>query len=127
MKLRGFFLVLAVIVAAGAVVPALASRFPAPSERRAIRAAMTAYINKPGSPAAKANKVVRIRISTVDKRWATAETFAPNVGAGIAILHHIAARWKVVAFGTGGFECGPDGPKAVLKDLIGGCIPPSSS
>src|SRR6266508_6081019 len=119
---------LALVLLALLVVPAVAvaSRVPMCSEGKAIRAAMVAFIARPDSPAAKDNKVVKIRVSTVDSWWARADTSSPTVGRATAILHKKSEQgvWKVRAFGSGGFECGTDAPKKVLNDLLGGCVPP---
>lgn len=103
--------------------PALAKRGPTASESKAIRAAMTAFISAKNSPAAKDNVVTRIFVSTIDPTYALVHTKSPTVGIAFALLHKVKGIWTVKGFGTGGFECGTDGPKKVLTELFGGCIP----
>ena len=121
--MRGRPLIVAVLAALVSAAPAGASRVPTKTEAAAIKTALTAFIKKPNSPAAKNNRIVKIRIASSDKTWASAETFAPNVGGAFALLRLKAGTWQVIGFGTGGFECGKDGPKKVLQDLFDGCIP----
>jgi hypothetical protein len=121
---KSIALLLAAVFGLALAGPALAKRAPTAAEAKAIRAAMTAFINKKGSPAAKDNKVIHIWVSTVNSSYAAAETKSPTVGGAFAILHKVKGVWRVKDFGTGGFECGRDGPSKVLKELLGGCVPP---
>jgi hypothetical protein len=124
MVLRSFRLpvvLLAFAVAATFVAPALGKRPPTPSERTSIRGAMTAFIQMPDSPVAKDGRVTRIRVSTVNANYATAETFSPSAGYGVAVLRKRGTTWNVRQFGS---EIGCDAaPRQVLKDLLGGCVP----
>lgn len=101
--------------------PGLAKRPPNPSERAGIRAAVEAFVHKQGTPAAKDNRIVRIKVSTVKRVWAAAFVNSPSAGPAVAILKRRAQGWKVVEFGS---AIGCDAaPRAVLRDLIGGCEP----
>jgi hypothetical protein len=97
----------------------LAQRPPTAGERAAIRAAMKAFIDKPDSPAAPDDKVTRIRVSTVNTRWATAGTSSPTAGPADAILKKRGSTWKVVSFGSD-TPCSV-APRPVLIDLLGAC------
>jgi hypothetical protein len=113
--------VLVLTLAAAVAGTASAKRPPTPSERAAIRSAMLAFIRMEGSPVAQDARVTRIRISTVNARYATAETFAASAGYGVAVLRHRGGTWRVRQFGSD-IGCGA-APKKVLQDLLGGCVP----
>jgi hypothetical protein len=107
-----------VMVAAG---PAAARRAPTPPEAKALRAAFTAFLKKPNSPAARDNKIVKLAVSTVDNRYAAAVLNSPTAGPSDMVFHRIGYIWKVTGFGSS-LQCSA-APKAVLKDLRVGCSP----
>jgi hypothetical protein len=89
---------------------ALADRGPTPGEAKAIRAASIAAKETAGW------KVIRIRVSTADPRYATAEVHRPKNGVGgLDILRRSPRTWKVVFTGTD-FPCSI-APRRVLRDL----------
>ena len=111
------------LVAAALVAPAaLAKRAPTRAEASAIRRAVAAYVSRAGSPAAKDNRVVAIKASTVAAGYALARLESKAAGPSHALLHRTHGAWKVVDFGSGAFPCS-DASAGVLKDLIGGCVP----
>lgn len=123
--MKGRLLLVALTAAVlAAAAPASAKRAPTVAESKAIRATMTAFIKAKGSPAAKDNKVVKIWVSTIDPSYALVKTNSPTLGLAFALLHRMKGVWKVTGFGTGGFECGRDGPSKVITELFGACLPP---
>jgi hypothetical protein len=116
-RLLAIFTVIA--VAAVFASPVLAKRPPTPTERSAIRAAMAAFIEMPGSPAASDNRVTRIRVSTVNARFASAATNSPTAGPAVAILKKRGSTWKVISFGSD-TPCSA-APRNALIDLLGEC------
>ena len=71
----------------------------------------------------------RIRISTVDRQYAYALTFARTsqggpIGTADWLLHKVDARWRVTYFGTEVPPC-KSAPRAVRRDLVGStvCLP----
>jgi hypothetical protein len=108
-------LVPAALVAAGLVLsaggePALADRGPTAREAKAIRAASIAAKSTAGW------KVIRIRVSTANPRYATAEVHHPKTGVGgLDILRRSPRVWKVIFTGTD-FPCSI-APRRVLRDL----------
>jgi len=110
-------LLLVAAVAAIAVPAAVAKRAPTATEAKAIRAAVKAYIQKPGSPAAPDNRVRRIRVSTVDVRYALVTLNSASAGPSQMGLRKRSSGWKVIAFGSDlGCEFAPAG---VVEDLLG--------
>lgn len=90
--------------------PALADRGPTTSEAKAIRTASIAAKETTGW------KVIRIRVSTTDPRYASAEVHHPKTGVGgLDILKRSPRVWKVTFTGTD-FPCSI-APRRVLKDL----------
>jgi hypothetical protein len=90
--------------------PALADRGATPSEAKAIRAASIAAKETTGW------KVIRIRVSTADPRFASAEVHHPKTGVGgLDILRRSPRVWKVTFTGTD-FPCSI-APRRVLRDL----------
>jgi hypothetical protein len=90
--------------------PALADRGATPSETKAIRAASIAAKETTGW------KVIRIRVSTADPRYASAEVHHPKTGVGgLDILRRSPRVWKVTFTGTD-FPCSI-APRRVLRDL----------
>jgi hypothetical protein len=111
--------VLAALVLTGV---ASASRAPSGAESKAIRAEVTGFINMPNSPASKTDKIVSIRISTVDPRYASVRLNSTTVGPSVMVLHRSVGSWWVLEFGS---SLGCDtAPKAVMDNLKVGCSPP---
>lgn len=107
---------LEVAIAAGALVaafgtaPGLADRGPTAPEATAIRAASIAAKSTTGW------KVIRIRVSTADRRYATAGVHHPKTGVGgLDVLRRSPRKWKVIFTGTD-FPCSI-APRRVLRDL----------
>jgi hypothetical protein len=108
-------LLLALLVLAGG---AQASRLPTTAERIAISTAVERFAERPGPPRAGA-EVKRVRVSTVDGRYAIAKL---RTGEGpvlsTAILRRAGPAWRVVTYGTAGFAF-RGVPRPVLDDLLG--------
>lgn len=102
---------------------ASASRAPSAAVSKAIRAEVAGFINMPNSPAAKTDKIVSIRISTVDTRYASVRLSSKAVGPSVMVLHESLGSWWVLQFGSE-LACAT-APKAVMKDLDVGCTPPA--
>ncbi|HVV57569.1 MAG TPA: hypothetical protein VHC45_04345 [Gaiellaceae bacterium] len=116
------------IAAAGALVllgvagSAVASRAPTASESKAIRTIFTGFLHQPSSPAAKDDRIVSIRVSSADGRYAAVKVSSKTAGPAEVIFHRGAFGWFVVGFGS---SPGCDtAPKRVLTDLHVGCSPP---
>jgi hypothetical protein len=100
---------------------ATASRAPTASEQRAIRTAVERFVEKPGSPA-HGSTLRRIRVSTVDPRYAMAKLRSPEAPVlASAVLERRKGRWRVVTFGVAGFRFNGV-PKPVLNDLLGATL-----
>lgn len=111
----------ALIVAIGAAQEAQASRAPTDAEASAIRAAVERFAARPGPPAPRA-KVTRVRVSTVNGRYAIAKVRTGGPAKATAILaRNGQGRWRVVTYGTAGFPF-KGVPRAVLNDLLGATI-----
>lgn len=106
----------------GVVGSAVAARAPKPAETKAIRSIFVGFVNQPNSPAAKDDKIVSLKVSTVDPRYAVAKLMSKTAGAAELIVHRGAFGWWVVAFGSDP-GCS-SAPKSVLADLGVGCSPP---
>jgi hypothetical protein len=117
-------LALAVLAALGCAVAtgASAARRPSAAEARAIRTAAEAFIRKEGTPAAKDNRIIRVVVSTVSPQYARVDVRSKLAGPALMLLRARSDGWKVITFGSGGFGCNL-APRAVLRDLIGGCVP----
>ncbi|HEV2592030.1 MAG TPA: hypothetical protein VGU02_09060, partial [Gaiellaceae bacterium] len=113
---------LALLLLAGT---AAAARKPSTSEAKSIRSAIAGYIAMPNSPAAKDNKVVTVRVSSLDARYAAARLNSKSAGPSDIVLHQSMGVWWVEQFGSS-LSC-EAGPKAVLADLKVGCTPPNAS
>ena len=112
-----------VLVLAAVLTPSALAKHPAASaQKKAIERAVAAFVAKPGSPAAKDNRVLTISVSTVSAAYAAAKLSSKSAGPSNVLLHETGATWKVVDFGSGAFPCN-DASKAILKDLLGGCVP----
>ena len=104
---------------------ASAKRTPSPSERTALRSAVTGYLDMPHSPAPKDNRVASLAVSTVDPRYAAARLSSASAGPSAMVFHLSRGTWFVVGFGS---SMGCDSaPKDVLADLGIGCSPPSAT
>jgi hypothetical protein len=113
---------LGALVLLGVAGSAVASRAPKPAESKAIRSIFTGFVNQPNSPAAKDDRIVSLRVSTVDPRYAAAKLMSKTAGAAELILHRGSFGWWVVGFGS---DPGCDtAPRRVLSDLHVGCSPP---
>jgi hypothetical protein len=102
-----------------------AARKPTASEEENIRIAITGYIAMPNSPAAKDNKIVTVRVSSLDKRYAAARLNSKSAGPSDIVLHLSMGTWFVEQFGSS-LSC-EAAPKAVLADLEIGCTPPGAT
>ena len=104
---------------------AAAARKPTTTENKAIRSAIHGFIVMSSSPAAKDNRVVALRVSTIDKRYAAARMNSKSAGPADLVLHESMGFWFVEEFGS---SLGCDtAPKAVLDDLKIGCSPPTAT
>jgi hypothetical protein len=117
--------VVGLLVVLGVAGSAVAARAPKPAETNAIRSIFVGFVNQPNSPAAKDDKIVSLKVSTVDPRYAAAKLMSNTAGAAELLVHRGASGWWVVAFGS---DPGCDAaPKRVLTDLGVGCSPPSTT
>jgi phage tail protein X len=99
-----------VLLAAFAAAPGLADRGATAREAKAIRAASIAAKSTAGW------KVIRVRVSTADPRYSTAEVHHPKTGVGgLDILRRSPRAWKVIFTGTD-FPCSI-APRRVMRDL----------
>jgi hypothetical protein len=104
---------------------AAAARKPTAAENRALRSAIHGFITMAGSPSAKDNRILTLRVSTLDGRYAAAQLRSPTVGAADLVLHESMGTWFVEEFGSS-LSCDA-APKAVLADLKVGCTPPGAT
>lgn len=108
------------LVAASAV---QAARAPRPAERTAILRVTHAYVSNSGCCATFARiKVVAMRVSTADSRWALVrlagfDKRGRSAGTLSASLHkdNVTRKWSVRSFGTINLGC--QMPPAVQDDL----------
>jgi hypothetical protein len=106
------------------VLPAAAKRAPSSAEKKAIASAVTGYVQQPGSPAAKDNRIVTVAVSTLDRRYAAVRLMSKSAGPSDMVFHLSVGTWWVVGFGS---SLGCDSaPKSVLTDLGVGCTPPAA-
>ena len=120
------FALLALGAFAVLVGPALSSRAPTTSEKKAITHAFKTTHEAGLNQVASHFNVKRIRVSTVNTHWSTAHlvakkkyrsTFQSSYGVAKRGSH----GWKVKSVGTSGVGCGIM-PKKVFKDLkLGSC------
>lgn len=114
----GFVALVLLVVSA----PAAAARKPTHGERSAIVAAFHGYVAMPSSPAARDNRIVSLRVSSLDPRYAAARVESKSAGPAEMVFHRGTFGWFVVEFGS---QLGCDAaPAAVLRDLGIGCTPP---
>ena len=118
-------ILLALGLAAALATPAFAQRPPTPGEGAALRSAYTAFVQRPGSPAARDNRIVRLAVSSITARYAAAELDSPTVGRSTLVLRLTGATWRVVGFGSS-LSCAV-APRNVLSDLGIPCAPPQVS
>jgi hypothetical protein len=115
------FAALAVLTALVVAVPALAWSSPSPTQRRAIVAAI-----RKEPAAAGVTRVERVRISTLDRRFASAVTF-PRDKAGYVLardswlVRHYPNGWRVVFVGSDAPPC-KVASAAVRRDLLGSAV-----
>lgn len=120
-RLASLLVVLA-LVAGGIASTASASRRPSAGERQAIRASAEAWLKKNLEPTfLKNTAILRIRISTANHQYARVDILIKQVGYDAMLLRATSRGWKVLNFGSGGFGC-KMAPRAVMKDLFGGCV-----
>lgn len=114
------------LVLAGTVAgAAVASRRPSDGEAVAITRAFKTTTKAGLNKLARQFDVVRIRVSTVNSRYATGSFVAKPkyrhiFQAGYGVAKRGAAGWRAIDVGSAIVGCGKV-PKAVLKDLRLGC------
>jgi hypothetical protein len=113
-------LTVALCAALAVAAPALAARAPTAVEARAIRLTVNAFVRMANSPAARDNRITRIRVSTVDRHYALVSLVSRTAGPSLAILR-LTTRWRVVAFGSSP-RCSA-APQRVRVDLKIPCSP----
>jgi hypothetical protein len=97
-------------------------RKPTTGEAKALRQTVTGFIQTPGSPAAKDDKIESLAVSTLDSRYAAAHLSSPTAGPAVLLLHRSIGGWWEVGFGSSP-NCSA-APRSVLADLRVGCSPP---
>lgn len=120
-RIASLLALLALLVAAPV---ALAARAPTTKERRAIAAAAKRSAETQGVRGQF--KVRRIRVSTVDRRWARASLLPTRAHRGdfdaaSAVFRRRGGRWALRTLGTAGTGCVVP-RKAVRRDLRLDCI-----
>lgn len=113
-------LALVLCAALAVAAPALAARAPTATEARAIRLTVNAFVRMKNSPAARDNRIVRIRVSTVDRHYALVSLDSRTAGPSLAILR-LTTRWRVISFGSSP-RCSVT-PRRVRVDLKIPCSP----
>ena len=119
MRASAIIVVLTAVLAATA---AEAARAPRAAEQRAI----TTAARKASPKAPRSCFPLRIRVSTVDPRYASAayrsvRTCSRVVGNGIFLLRRRStATWSVVGYGSA-FGCTAPLRPAVMRDLVSSC------
>lgn len=102
---------------------AAASQPPGRTEARTIRRFVAIWQQAPGSPVAKHARVVSIRVSTVDPRYAAVEVSSKSGGKAVVVLHQSQGIWWLQQAGR---LLGCDtAPATVLHDLDVDCRPPN--
>lgn len=122
LRLAAWIAVLA--LAAALLVPvASATRRPTAGEARAIRAASQIWLKRHLERAfLRYTKILRVVVSSANHQYARVDILIKQVGYDAMILRATSRGWKVLDFGSGGFGCDV-APRAVMKDLFGGCVP----
>jgi hypothetical protein len=100
------------------VSPALAHRAATKKEHAAIDKVMHTYIHAKHSKAPSDAKVSKIVVSTANHSYALVKLSSHKAGASKALLHTLNGKWRVTAFGVGGFSCSV-APSKIFKDLFG--------
>jgi hypothetical protein len=116
-------LLLAITVALAVVAGALAERAPSHSEAGAIRAALRTYLGVPASAAALDTKIVSVKVSTVDGRYAAAQLTSKRFGPLTMVVHRNDAMGWFVLVEASTVACSA-APRPVLDDLRVRCSPP---
>jgi hypothetical protein len=113
-------LALAALAAVPLLLPAVAHADRAPTKRE-----HAAVAQKIGVP----KRCLRVRISTVNERWARANvrnrkaSCAEHAADGIALFKRRAGTWRFVTAGSS-FDCPvPDVPRRIARDLDVPCEP----
>jgi hypothetical protein len=117
MRRLPILLALASLLVVGAS-PALAHRAPTKKEHSAIDKVMHTYIHAKHSKAPKDAKVSKIVVSTANHSYALVKLTSHKSGASKALLHTLNGKWRVTAYGVGGFSCSV-APAKIFKDLFG--------
>jgi hypothetical protein len=118
MACRAAFVVLAALVLAA---PVFAWRLPSSAERGAIVAAIRKH------PAASGvRSIQRVRVSTVDRRFAAAVTYPRDKDGHVLsrdawLLRHGVHTWRVVSVGSDMPACSV-ASAAVRRDLLGSTV-----
>jgi hypothetical protein len=114
MARRALFVVLAALFLAA---PVYAWRSPSPSERQAIVAAI-----RKNSAASGVASVQRVRVSTVDRHFATGVTLPRDKAGQLSrdawLLRHGAHGWRVIFVGSDMPPCNI-ASRAVRRELLG--------
>ncbi len=111
------FLGLALLLTLGAS-SALAHRAPTKKEHAAIDKAIHSYIHQKHSKAPKDAKISKITVSTANKSYALVKLTSHTKGSSKALMHTLHGKWRVSAYGVGGFSCSV-APAKIFKDLFG--------
>jgi len=120
-KVMARFGALVVLTAVLVAVPAFAWSSPSRAQRRAIVAAIRKQ------PAASGvTRVERVRISTVDRRFASAVTFPRDKAGNVLardswLVRHYPGGWRVVFVGSDMPPC-KVASAAVRRDLLGSAV-----
>ena len=130
MKSRAFRIAIAVLTVAVCgvlVAPALSSRAPTASEKKAITHAFKTTHKAGLNSVATHFNVKGIRVSTVNSHWASANLkakrkFRSTFQNGYGVAKRGKHGWKVKDVGSSGVGCGIV-PKKVFKDLKLGVCP----
>jgi hypothetical protein len=120
-KVMARFAALAVLIALVVAVPAFAWSSPSPAQRRAIVAAIR---KKPAASGVK--RVERVRISTVDRQFASAVTVPRDKAGNVLardswLVRHYPSGWRVVFVGSDMPPC-KVASAAVRRDLLGSAV-----
>jgi hypothetical protein len=115
--------VLAFGVAAHAGAASLDARAPTLSERLRLVQVVRTYLDTSDCCAViRRIKIMRVRVSTVDTRWAEVDLEAwvqngTDIGVAAAVLHRgfLTGKWSVRYFGSDGVVCAA--PPSVRRDL----------
>lgn len=121
-KVMARFGALAVLIALVVAASALACSSPSPPAQR--RAIVAAIRKQPA--AAGVTRVERVRISTVDRRFASAVTFPRDKAGNVLardswLVRHYPSGWRVVFVGSDMPPC-KVAPAEVRRDLLGSAV-----